>query len=463
MKYSSSQRRWLICALICVVLATTSAILIDLLLTQWRPTLSLNRFFAETALSERSLATLAETAGVITVVSILPSDASAAVPVGQLLRRFEIAALDCAGAEIEVSYIDPRVNPQDAARMMAFGAQGTGILLRQAGRNVFIPEHALLAVDGSYSPADAEEAIAAAFARLSRTDGVQIGWLTGHGEPDFSSTDPHNGYSGFRRALENEGCRVQPLTLPANATIDAIPQEISALAIVAPRYPITAAERTLLSDWLDRGGRILCFLPPGSDGGLAPLLEQWGVRIGATPRFGQTQTASGASVATLLDSTHPVTTELADAATVIFDAPKLFYAFDVRGIHTTALVRLPLQPLYDRHELTHPELGTVLIAAERGSNVGDDLGFRPGRLIVGGDAAFVSNRYVLNHASANRDLAINAVRWLTGLSGSGARGASSVLTVGIDRQGWQILFVIMGALVPLAICGFIRLLTWRSL
>lgn len=463
MKYSASQRRWLFCAILCAVLATTSAVLIDLLLTQWRPALSLNTYCTETALAERSRATLAETAGVISAVSLLPADSAAAVPAGQLLRRFEIASRELAGASIEIAYIDPRVFPQDAARMMASGAEGTGILLRQAGRNVFIPERALLATDGSYSPADAEEAIAAGFARLSRVDGVQIGWLTGHGEPDFTSADPLDGYSGFRRALENEGCKITSLQLPAEPQDNSIPPEISVLAIVAPRYPLTHAERIQLSDWLDRGGRILCFLPAGHDAGLTPLLEQWGIRLGSTPREGLTTTASGVAIAALLDKIHPVTAELAGNASVYFSAPRLLYPFEVRGIHATALVRLPIRPPHDLPNPGEPELGTAMLAAERGSIVSSDLGFRPGRMIVTGDATFISNRYLLNHASANRDLSVNAVRWLTGLSGSGARGASNVLLFNIDRQGWHMLFVIMGALVPFALCLIIRLLVWRGI
>jgi hypothetical protein len=437
--------------------------LIDALLTQWRPSLSLNTLYAEGALSERSRATLSETTGVISVDSLLPEDSPAARPVGQLLRRFEIASHELAGANLEITYIDPRVSPQDAARLMALGARGTGILIRQAGRHAFVPEHALLSENGAYHAADAEEAIAAGFARLSRKDGVQIGWLTGHGEPSYALTDPLDGFSGFRRALENEGCQLRDVQLPPNPQTSDIPSDVSVLAIVAPRFPITEAERATLSDWLDRGGRIMCFLPAGDDAGLAALLEQWGVRVGATPRVGLTTTAGGASATDLLDKRHPVTNELAGAASVYFSAPRLLYPFDVRGIRTTDLVQLPLQPLYDRLVLGPPEMGTVILAAERGSTVADDLGFRPGRLLVVGDATFITNRYLLNHASANRDLAINTVRWLTGLSGSGARGATNVLSLDISQRHWRILYLVMGALLPLVFCIVIRLLLWRGI
>jgi hypothetical protein len=109
------------------------------------------------------------------------------------------------------------------------------------------------------------------------------------------------------------------------------------------------------------------------------------------------------------------------------------------------------------------EIATVLLAAERGSLVGADLGFRPGRIVVSGDESFINNRYVLTHASANRDLAINTIRWLTGLSGSGARGASQVLYVGYNRRAWFRLLLISGILFPFILCLIIKLLPGRIL
>lgn len=461
MKLSTSQRRWLFCATLSVFLAATAAVLIDLLLIQWRPSLNFTQFYQESALSERSISTLSDTAGIISIASILSEDSPAAAPTGRLLRRFESTSSEYSGAKLEISYIDPRTNPRLAGQMAAHGAPGTGLLLRQAGRHVFIPEEALLDANNRFSPADAEEAITSGLTRLSRTDGIQIGWLTGHGEPSFESTDPLNGYSGLRRALENEGCILRELTLPTDGNHTTIPAEINVIVLTAPRYPLTKPEYTILSDWLDHGGRLFCILPAGATPGLDTLLESWGIRIGATPRTGISTTANGDSIATLLDKRHPITSELADKTSITFSMPKAVYPFTIRGITTTELVKLPVLPLTDTAKSTTPEEVTVLLAAERGSLVGTDLGFRPGRIVIAGDETFINNRYVLHHASANRDIAINTIRWLTGLSGSGARGASHVLTIGYDRPAWRKHFFVMGLLFPLAFCLFVKLSTWR--
>ncbi|MBR4945568.1 MAG: Gldg family protein, partial [Kiritimatiellae bacterium] len=365
------------------------------------------------------------------------------------------------GATLEISYIDPRTEPHTTAQLMASGAHGIGILVRQSGRNIFIPEAALVSESGVYDAAEAEEAIAAAFSRLSRADGIQVGWLTGHGEADYRSTDPQSGHSGLRRALENDGCTLQNLTLNTNGEITEIPADIKVIAIVNPRYPITTAERALLSDWLDRGGRLICFLPAGDNAGLTALFEQWGLRIGEMPRLGTSLTAAGTTSSSLLDAMHPVTHDLAGKASVTFSAPKAIYPFDVRGIKGTPLVQLPVLAV-PNDRTSGKEVATVVHAVERGSLVGADLGFRPGRMVLFGESAFAQNDRILNHASANRDLIVNAVRWLTGHAGSGARGPSHVMIIGQDLKSWRTVFLVLGGLIPLLFCLLIKILTWKT-
>ena len=461
MKLASSQRRWLFAAVICIILAATVALLIDQLLARYNPTLEVNRHNADVALSERSRATLTDTAGYISIICLLPAEAPVTMPVGQLLRRFEHTSRELSGATLEISYIDPRTEPHTTAQLMASGAHGIGILVRQSGRNIFIPEAALVSESGVYDAAEAEEAIAAAFSRLSRADGIQIGWLTGHGEADYRSTDPQSGHSGLRRALENDGCTLQNLTLNANGDVTEIPANIKVIAIVNPRYPITTAERALLSDWLDRGGRLICFLPAGDNAGLTALFEQWGLRIGEMPRLGTSLTAAGTTSSSLLDAMHPVTHDLAGKASVTFSAPKAIYPFDVRGIKGTPLVQLPVLAV-PNDRTSGKEIATVVHAVERGSLVGADLGFRPGRMVLFGESAFAQNDRILNHASANRDLIVNAVRWLTGHAGSGARGPSHVMIIGQDLKSWRTVFLVLGGLIPLLFCLLIKILTWKT-
>ena len=460
MRLTRGQWRWFLGAGVCVALAALAAVLADALLARLRPTIDVSALGVGPALSERGRATLTDTSGAIAVSCLLPAESPAALPVGRLLRAFAQASRDAAGATFTIAYVDPRMEIGETTRLMAQGAEGPGILFRQMGRHAFVPENALLSVSGAYDPAEAESAVTAAIARLSRAEGLEIAWLTGHGEPAFDGTDPLSGFSGLRRALENEGCRLRPLTLDVSAEGGGIPDSVGALMIVAPRYPVTSPERAILLDWLDRGGRLFCALPSSGDAGLGPLLERWGIRFGAWPRTPTRRAEGDAGLTDLLAADHPVTQELAGRAQLVFGAPRALMTEAVRGVSVTPLVRLEAAPLPNAAAQTNQTVA-VMMAAERGGRVGTDLAFRPGRVVAVGEAAFAENRYVLNHATANRDLTVNAMRWLTGLSGSGARTGAGVLRIGADARAWRVDFLTVALGVPFALCLLLWLLTRR--
>ncbi len=461
MKLSRSQRRWFFCASLCIGLAILAALLFDSLLAHWRPSIDLSAHGAVITLSERSRSTLTDTAGTISVTCIFPEESPLALPTGHLLRSYQEASKSAAGATFEIDYVDPRVETNTAARLMAQGARGTGIFFRQAGRSVFVSEEALLSPTGGYDPAEAETAVTAAIARLSRQDGIVIGWLTGHGEPKFDTTDPSTGYSGLRRALENEGCILKELTLDVTASgTSKIPNDVNAILIMTPRYPVSAVERAMLSDWLDRGGRLLCALPHAGEAGLAPLLEQWGIRVGTMPRRPVRRTTGDAGITSLLSKDHLVTRELKQAM-LTFRAPRALTLLPIKGTTLTPLVQMSVHTLATQPGTPSTEEVPIMVSAERGSRVGEDLAFRPGRLIVVGEAGFAENDYLLNHASANRDLSVNAVRWLIGLPGSGAQSGTGIIRFEQDRKTWNFqLWCIAGA-VPLLFCLLLWTLTRR--
>lgn len=482
MRLSKGQRKWFLGALVCVALAALAAILADTLLARLRPTLDLSAYCGEPTVSERGRTTLMETSGTLSVACVLPSESPAAAPVGQLLRKFAQVSREVAGATIELEYVDPREDAGTAARLMAQGANGPGLLFRQAGRRVFVPERDLLTAQGSvYDPVEAETAVTAALMRLS-AEGVTVGWLTegaAEGRPAYADTDPMDGFSGFRRALEREGIRIVPVSLQEAREI---PESVSALLIMGPRHDLSTAERARLAEWLDRGGRLLCALPPAGDLGLSPLLEEWGIRVEATPRVPSRNGADGTGLADRLTDNHPITRELTEGgAQVAFVAPRALRmtttdhgapaatpstdatttlrtgSVDHGSVTVTPLVSIDTLPT----ETLPERVATVMMAAESGSGMGADLAFHRGRVVVVGESGFATNRFTLGHASANRDLAVNAVRWLVELPGSGASSGAGVLRVGQDSRAWRLDFAIAVLFVPMTLCLLLWLATRR--
>ncbi|MEG1934160.1 MAG: Gldg family protein [Kiritimatiellia bacterium] len=462
MELSRSQRKWFLGAAASLALAVLSALLLDALFASWSPVADFSEW-GTPVLSERSRATLSETSGKITVTCILPPDAAVALPVGRLLRTFAQASRAVVGASIEIVYVDPRLEVTRSAALMEQGAQGAGLLFRQAHRHVFVPERSLLTVAEEFDPVEAENVIAAALARLSRVDGVAIGWLVGHGEESFDTTDPLTGFSGLRRALENEGCRLRAVNLTHEADgIATIPPDICLLLIVNPRYPITVPERARLSDWLDRGGRLLYALPVNGEAGLGPLLERWGIHVGLRPRIPSRLIDGTFGLADELSPDHVVTRDLAHRATLTMGAPRaLMRSMELpAGTEVTPLVRMNVAPLPGAVAQTN-EVVTLIAAAERGGRTGEDLAFRPGRMVIAAGSAFAENRYVLNHGSANRDFIVNVVQWLIGVSGSGGRSGANVIRIEQDQREWRKDFVVAAVLIPFFFCGFLWLLTRR--
>ena len=91
----------------------------------------------------------------------------------------------------------------------------------------------------------AENAITSAIAKVTRTTAYQLYELTGHGETALTSD--------FTDTLSNAGVTVTELNLTTNGSI---PADVSAVLINAPGADLTAAETTILNDYVANGGKL---------------------------------------------------------------------------------------------------------------------------------------------------------------------------------------------------------------
>lgn len=428
-KLKKKTRQTVLAAVLCMVLAGVLVLLVNLL--AWRANALLTLPFGDfQTVSERTNEILIDSQGTIRVTCMMPAGTPVFRQTGRLLRSLAHASAGVMGATIEIDFVDPRRNPAGVARLAALGATGDGIVFERGNRHVYVDLDDLIAAPEKDSfegdPLHrsvmgrfiGEAACAAAIARLGRPEGGRIFWLTGHNEAPFADSDPINGYSRIFREMQHEGFSVTPLSL---VEARGVPENCDVLLVMGPRYPLTVDERAWIEAYLNRGGRLLFTLPPTGDAGLSRALGLWG--IAPTSHLAlSTKTIAGVESLATRFAEHSITRGFA-GATLLFGAARVVES--VAEDDSAATDRLQITPLASI--ATAEGERSVAMASERGGHVAADVAYRPGRIIVIGETAFVSNASLTGSTSANRDFFLNCVQWLAGID------AGRSLSLGADR------------------------------
>lgn len=116
---------------------------------------------------------------------------------------------------------------------------------------------------------DGEGAITSAIDYVVNEELPQLYVLEGHGEAELPAT--------FSEQLEKENIETTALSL---LTVDEIPEEADCILIYSPSSDISEAERDMLADYVERGGKLLVMAGPTENGileNLYSLLSDYGV------------------------------------------------------------------------------------------------------------------------------------------------------------------------------------------
>ena len=162
------------------------------------------------------------------------------------------------------------------------------------------------------------------------------------------------------------------------------------------------------------------------------------------------RTQTGSDIVARDFSDHPVMRPLA-GGTAVFSAPVPLAAgpaAQTEGTSFTELVRSDASSWGESEPDVRPWLRdatsepagplALAVALERGGGVAKEVALRPSRLVVLGDAAFVSNGARTLRANANGDIFLNALAWLAGLDALTApRAPGNAVETGMDRGGWM--------------------------
>ncbi len=267
-----------------------------------------------------------------------------------------------------------------------------------------------------------EEQLAGGILKVVRGHTREVVFTTGHGEraPD----EDRDGYRRFATALEHENARIDTASLVGGDVPDA-----TDLAIVAgPRRDLLPVETARLAAYLRRGGAVLLLLEPGALPNVAALLAGMGIRITDDVIVDRDRSVVGtdglAAVVELFKRGNPISEPggvVIGTGAVLPSARSVDVVGDVPGVEAEAIARTAPTawamagverasrgeaPSPDAHDV--PGGAAVMVMAEVDP---DTSGARCGRLVVVGDADFASDAYL--DLLGNRDVAMNAVAWLT--------------------------------------------------
>ena len=407
----------------------------------------------ETRMSARTRQILADAMGDVRVTCFLPRKAPSFRAVSRLLRGLSAAARREGGARLAVEYVDPRWERGRAVELVRMGAEEGSLVFRRGNRRITLPVDDLFVsatnkavTVGAEALFAGEAACASALLRLSLPVSREtVYWTTGHGEAAFDSYDPVYGFSDIARDLRRDGYTLERLDLTSSVSV---PADCAALVVAGAREPFSRTEITRLDGWLRGGGRMLVLAAPGPNAGVGALLADLGVKVlpytVVSPR-----TLTGSDVVARDFAEHAVTRPLV-GSTVVFEAAVPLAASapaQTEGTTYTGLVKTddaawgesePAVRPWTRDATTEPGGPLDLVVAlERGGGVSRDVALRPTRVVVLGDASFVSNGALSQRANANRDVFLNSLAWLAGLDALTApRTPGNAVETGMDRARW---------------------------
>jgi ABC-type uncharacterized transport system involved in gliding motility auxiliary subunit len=360
------------------------------------------------SLSDQTQKVLAGLERDVEVVALFPS--LDAAPIRDLLDRYEYESERFRVVE----FADPNARPDLLHKFEITPEQlGNGVL------RIALGEESVEVADVT------EEAVTNAMVKLSRTTQKKVYFLEGHNERAIlgEAGSEKTGFSRAAEALRNENYLVEKLLLAAKGEV---PEDADVLIIAGPTRPLLPEERSALGRYLGRGGAIMALVDPRAKTDLVEELEEWGVDIGddvivdrQLAVFGRATTPFAQQYST----THEITRDFRE--TTLFDMVRSVRANPDSGASLTEIVFTGPESWAERDlerffskgeaELGGEDLaGPVAVAVAGMVEVGDGeaAGSTPGRLVVFGDADFVSNQMV--DAYLNRDLFVNATNWLLG-------------------------------------------------
>jgi ABC-type uncharacterized transport system involved in gliding motility auxiliary subunit len=281
-----------------------------------------------------------------------------------------------------------------------------------------------------------EENVTNGIITVTREKEEVVYFVTGHGERDFKSQDKRDGYSNVDAALEMEGYTVKTLLLLREKRV---PEDASVVIVAGPQEDFLPPELSAISEYLERGGRVLLLLDPYTVPALLNYLKDYNILVGndmvvdkesklvvgdifspVVPFYRKHPITSNFDIATVfplvcsVEALDPPQSDKVDAQPLARTSPDSWAETNRESIKEGTVY---FQEWEDKKGPVSVAVvaeikGTVAnTGTEKAAGEGNGQPSAPGgRMVVLGDSDFVSNLYFA--VLGNQDFFLNMVNWL---------------------------------------------------
>jgi gliding motility-associatede transport system auxiliary component len=357
---------------------------------------------------------------------------------------------------IKFQEVDPDQKPALARQ---YGATQMGEVDIASGPRT---QHLEPPADGGFT----EESITSAILKVTSSQVKTVCFVTGHGEKSISDSGPH-GYSEADAGLKRENYETKTINLVQS---NGVPSDCSAVVVAGPSQAYFPQETSILTNYLDNGGKALIELDPVTDKGQQPagldsLLQAWNLKLGDNIVIDASGMGrlfgAGPEIPLVVDYGNSPITKTLQRTMTFFPLARTVSIADSSKPVPQAVELLKTSP----RSFTTPKLASEVSYNPKTDSMGPlslgvaaskKVGTKTARLVAIGNSNFASNEAF--GQSSNGDLFLNSVDWLTAdqnlisIRPKSPTNRSINLTLSDQKiLGWADIFALPGAVLIVGI------------
>jgi len=386
-------------------------------------------------------------------------------------------------SNVSVQYIDPHrdlTEVQNLSQRFNLGLINNSVIFASQNKHRIVPIDDLIIKDEREPDIEnveknvrfkflAEQKFSGAIYDVSQGENSKVYFLSGHGEHEPSDHTAAKGYSKMAHYLSDNFINFKRLRLAERLEV---PDDCDALVIAGPTRKFSQPELIAISDYLNNNGRVLMLLESFAYSGLEDILIDWGVSIGENKVIDKKFAVNSSQVSVYDYAAHPVSDKLKNIQTSFFspcsvDLVKLEDdATDrPRGV---VLINSSSNSWAEVDAETSPEVFDenkdrkgpipIAVAIERGVGENIDVSIESTRIVIVGDADFLSNGLL---SAGSLDFLSYALNWLIDNETdiSIPPKVFDQISIALDKKGLDKLFFLSVLGLP-SIFGLLAFLVW---